>query len=88
MTYNEFKNHVGKAGLNLYQFAELIKMHRSSITNCATKEEIPTHLAVIAALLGEMRENGLDFFRILSVVDIKPKRPRGGKHTGSFAGKP
>lgn len=86
MTYDEFKRHLGKAGMNVHQFADLTKMNRNSVTNCAQKGAVPTHLAVIAALMGEMAENQLDFKTILSKIDIQPKRPRGRAAKGCFGG--
>ncbi len=84
MTYDEFKRHLGKAGVTAYQFADLTKMNRSSVTNCSQRGAVPSHLAVIAALMGEMAENKLDFHPILAKIEIKAKRPRGGAATGRF----
>lgn len=84
MTYEEFTNHLGKAGITAYRFADITKMNPNSITNYSQKGEVPSHLAVIAALLGEMKENHLDFDRILSKIQIKPKQPRGGAAKGRF----
>jgi len=86
MTYDEFRSHLGKAGVTAYQFADLTKMNRNSVTNCSQKGTVPSHLAVSVALMGEMNENKLDFRRILSKIEIKPKRPRGGAAKGRFGG--
>lgn len=86
MTYEEFRRQLGKAGVTAYQFADLIKMNPSSVTNCSQKGVVPTHLAVISALMGELAENGLDFRVALSKIDIKPKQPRGGAAKGCFGG--
>jgi hypothetical protein len=91
MTYDEFQQQLGKAGLKLQEFAELVKMNRTSIYNCAKKGEVPSHLAVIAVLLREMAERGIDFREVLSTVEIAPKKPRGagiGKFGGDKKGKP
>jgi hypothetical protein len=85
MTYEEFQRQLGKAGLSVRQFADLIKMNRVSISNYGKIGEIPTHLAVIAALLGEMAEQRVDFRAVLSKIDIAPKRPRGAG-IGRFGG--
>lgn len=84
MTYDEFKRQLGKAGMTAYEFADLTKMNRNSVTNCSQRGSVPSHLAVIASLMGEMAENGLDFRSTLSKIDIKPKRARGGASTGRF----
>lgn len=85
MTYKEFKSHLGKAGLTTYEFAEIAKMNRNSITNYSQKGEVPSHLALIAALLGEMRECNVDFQHILRRINIQPKKARGIA-TGPFKG--
>lgn len=86
MTYEEFRRQLGKAGVTAYQFADLIKMNPNSVTNCSQKGVVPSHLAVISTLMGEMAENGLDFRGALSKIDIKPKQPRGGASKGCFGG--
>jgi hypothetical protein len=86
MTYDEFQRHLGKAGLSLCHFAELVKMNRSSLSNYGKKGEVPSHLAVIAALLGEMAEHHIDFHEVLTKIDISPKKPRGAGKCGRFGG--
>lgn len=86
MTYEEFQRHVGKAGLTLRQFADLIKMNRVSLSNYASKGEVPSHLAVIVALMGEMAEHQIDFTEVLSRIEIDAKRPRGAGAPGRFGG--
>jgi len=86
MTYDEFQRQIGKAGLTIRQFAELVKMNRISLSNNKKKGEVPSHLAVIAALLGEMAECQIDFRAVLAKIDIAPKKPRGGGKKGKFGG--
>lgn len=86
MTYDEFQRQVGKAGLTIREFAELVKMNRISLSNCSKRGEVPSHLAVIAALLGEMAERRIDFRDVLSRIDISPKKPRGAGRPGTFGG--
>jgi hypothetical protein len=86
MTYIEFQRHVGKAGLTIKAFAELIHMNRISLSNYAKQGEVPSHLAVIAALLGEMADRGVDYKDVLSRITIVPKRPRGAGKSGRFGG--
>ena len=87
ITYEEFRRQLGKAGVTAYQFADLIKMNPNSVTNCSQKGVVPSHLAVISALMGEMAENGLDFRVALSKIDIKSKQSRGGAAKGRFGGR-
>ena len=77
MTYDEFQRLLGKAGLTAKEFAALVKMHPNSISNCSRKGEVPSHLAIIVSLMGEMAENGLDFKDVFRKIDIECKRPRG-----------
>lgn len=86
MNYDEFQRHVGKAGLTLKAFAGLVRMNRISLSNLAKKGEVPTHLAIIAALLGEMADKGIDYREVLSRIDIAPKKPRGAGKRGKFGG--
>lgn len=77
MEYREFRRHLGKARLTVKQFAELVNLNRNSITNYSRKGTVPTTLAIISALLGEMAERNVDFFEILSRIDTTPNKPRG-----------
>ncbi|WP_229262389.1 XRE family transcriptional regulator [Duganella guangzhouensis] len=74
MTYEEFQRHIGKAGLKLYEFAHLMGMNPTSISN-KRRQGVPTHLAVIAVLLGEMAERGIDFHELLARNGIAHPEP-------------
>jgi hypothetical protein len=86
MTYDEFQRQIGKAGLTIREFAELVKMNRVSLSNNRKKGDVPSHLAVIAVLLGEMAERKIDCREALSKIDIIPKKPRGAGVSGKFGG--
>ncbi|GAB2869043.1 helix-turn-helix domain-containing protein [Paraburkholderia jirisanensis] len=86
MTYDEFQRQLGKAGITIREFAELLRMNRNSVTNCAMRGEVPSHLAVIVTLMAELAERGVDFRPPLRRVGIEPKRPRGAGHKGRFGG--
>lgn len=86
MTYEEFRRQLGKAGLTIKGFAELIKQTPNSITNYSALGEVPPHLAVIAALMGDMAEGGLDFKATLSRIQFEASKPRGGAVKGKFGG--
>lgn len=88
MTYQEFQRHIGKAGLTLSEFAELICMNRVSISNLSKKGEVPSHLAIIACLLGEMGEQKIEFRLLIANIGLEPKRPRGAAAEGRFGGNP
>lgn len=85
MRYEEFKRQLGKAGLTIAEFAELVKLNRKSISNYSKHGDIPSHLAVIITLLAEMAERKIDFRPILLKLQIEVNKPRGaGK--GRFGG--
>ena len=86
MTYDEFRRQLGKAGITSREFAELIKLNPNSITNYARQGEVPSHLAVIVSLMGDMAEHGLDFRVVLSRIEIEPNRSRGASSKGRFGG--
>lgn len=77
MTYDEFHRQLGKANLTIRAFAELLKMNRSSLSNYCKKGSVPSHLALIALLLAEMAERKIDYFDLISKIEITPKKPRG-----------
>jgi hypothetical protein len=77
MTYQEFRRNIGKAGLTISQFAELVKMNPISISNYGKRGFVPNHLAVIACLLGAMADSHLDYKSALSGIEIQQKKPRG-----------
>ena len=64
----------------------MIKQSPNSITNYATQGEVPAHLAVIAALMGDMAEGGLNFRVTLSRIQFDACKPRGGAVKGRFGG--
>lgn len=88
MTYEEFQRQLGKAGISVKEFAGLLGMNRNSITNCSIRGEVPSHIAVIAALMAEMAEYQVDFKKALSRLEIAPKKPRGAGSKGRFGGSP
>lgn len=86
MTYEEFRRQLGKAGLTVKGFADLIKQSPNSITNHAKHGEVPPHLAIIAALMGDMAEAGMDYRATMTRIQFDANRPRGGATKGQFGG--
>ncbi|KVU49950.1 hypothetical protein [Burkholderia cepacia] len=78
MAYAEFQQELRKAQLTAREFARLIRMNESSITNYSSKGTVPSHLAVIAKLIGTLAAHEIDFRRVIRQMRIVPKRPRGG----------
>jgi hypothetical protein len=83
MSYEEFLRYLARADLKPSEFARLLKMNPNSVTNYAKLEEVPSHLAVIAALLAEMHVREIDYRTVLSSVDIAPKKARGAGRFGN-----
>ncbi|MFA7241033.1 MAG: hypothetical protein WC091_13060 [Sulfuricellaceae bacterium] len=86
MTYEEFRRQLGKAGLSAKQFADLVKLNRNSITNYAAQGEVPSHWAIVVALMGEMAERQIDFKATLQNIDFTPNKVRGSAAKGKFGG--
>lgn len=86
MTYGAFLAELGKAGLTIRGFADLIGMNRNSVSNYAQAADVPRHLALIASLFAEMNLQGLDFKVVVGRVDLVPKKPRGAAKPGRFGG--
>lgn len=77
MEYGEFKRQLGKAGITIKDFASLLKLQPTSISNYARAGKVSDHLAVIACLMGEMAENGLDFRSVIAQLELESNKPRG-----------
>lgn len=77
MKYEEFKRQVHKAGLTVRTFAELIKQSPNSITNYAGTDKVPAHLSIIAVLLAEMKEAGIEYKTAIRKLDLQTNKPRG-----------
>ena len=68
MSNKEIQRLVGKAGLSIKEFAALLDMKPNSITNYSKQGVVPTHIAVIVALISTMKDEGLDFYPIFEKV--------------------
>lgn len=86
MTYDEFLAELGKAGLSVRAFADLVGMNRNSVSNYKGSGEVPRHLAVIAALLAEMNVKGVAFQVVVARIGATRKKPRGRGKPGRFGG--
>lgn len=75
---------MGKSGLSVKNFAELIKQNPNSITNYATQGEVPPHLAIIVMLMDDMADHELDFRAALSRIYFETAKPRGLIVKGQF----
>lgn len=65
MTYDELQRNIGKAGLKSNEFARLLGMNPISISNMRKRGSVSRQVAVVAVLLGEMADRGIDFRELL-----------------------
>ena len=88
MSYDEFIAELGKAGLSVRRFAELVGMRPNSVSNNAKRGEVPAQLAVIAALLSELGVHRIPIDPIFSRLETTKvaKKPRGASSVGKFGG--
>ncbi|TDP30763.1 hypothetical protein DEU29_11546 [Idiomarina aquatica] len=77
MIYREFKRQLGKAGITGREFSQLVKLHPNSLSNYAKGGVVPDHWAIVAALIGEMAEHGLDYTSVIEKVGCRPNKVRG-----------
>ena len=86
MDYVEFRRQLGKSGLTNKAFAELVKINGNTITNWKKEDEVPTHWAIVAVLMGVMADHKLDFKDALNELKIEPNKVRGNAAKGRFGG--
>lgn len=88
MSYDEFISELGKAGLSVRKFAALVGMRPNSVSNNAKRGEVPSHLAVIAALLSELGVHRIPIDPIFLRLELpkSAKKPRGASAAGKFGG--
>lgn len=77
MKYSEFKRQVAKAGLSLKEFSRLIKQSPTSISNYAKTDGVSSQLAIIAVLIADMKERGIDYQTLINALDLSEKKSRG-----------
>ena len=68
MPYEEFQRLIGKSGLSIKEFAALLDMNANSTTNYKKNGKVPTTIAVIAIVISDMKDDGLDFYPIFEKV--------------------
>ena len=76
MDYEELTRNIAKAGLDIKEFAELIKANPNSITNLKSKKKVPKNIGIIAVLLGEMKEANLPFKDYLNSLKLEEQKAR------------
>lgn len=76
MEYEELVRNIGKAGLTVKEFAELLKARPNSITNLKSKGKVPKNLAIIAVLLGELVDKKVPYQHLFNDLEIKEQKAR------------
>lgn len=77
MNYEEFRRHLGKAGVTNKRFAELLGMNEKSIANMASKGVVPNHVAALSLLMGLLADNHIPFKERLEKEGFVKSEPRG-----------
>lgn len=86
MSYDDFIAELSKAGISVRGFADLLGMRANSVSNNAKRGKVPSHLAIIAALLAELHVQGIPYQPIFSRLIPSKKKPRGSASSGKFGG--
>ena len=76
MNYYELIRNIRKAGLSVKEFAILLKANPNSITNLKKKESVPKNLGIIAVLLGEMVDKGLEYKHLFEKLNLNGQKRR------------
>lgn len=79
MTYLEFRDQLKRSRLTAREFANLVRMNENSVTNYSQKGIVPSHLAVIVLLMGELADHQIDFRDVIARMEIEQKKPRGSQ---------
>lgn len=66
MDYREFRRHIGKAGLTVADFAAMLGITPTAVSNHSKGKVVPRSYAVIAVLLGDSADRGVDPRAILT----------------------
>jgi hypothetical protein len=88
LIYSDFISELDRASLSIRAFANLVGMRPNSISNYASSGEVPGHLGLIAALLSELKSQGIPFESAVLRAGPITKRPRGRATPGRFGGDP
>lgn len=87
MTYLEFKRHLGKADLSICEFAEPPSVRPGPISNHSKKSAVPTPHAVIAGLLGDAADRGINPMKLLGRYGVFPTSPSPATSLDDFRGR-
>ena len=71
MNYEELTRNIAKAGLDIKEFAELIKANPNSITNYKRTKVIPLNLAITISLISYLKKTGITPENIINEIKKK-----------------
>lgn len=66
MNYDEFKSTLKRARVSIKDFAKVLDMNPTSITNYKTKGQVPRHLAVVVTLFSALAEHEIPVDQVLA----------------------
>lgn len=72
MLYAEFRRHLGKAGMTINDFAAYLCIRPASVSNYSKSGSVPRAYAIIAVLLGEAADRGVNGAQLLRNFGIAP----------------
>lgn len=80
MDYGEFRRHLGKAGLTVNAFAGYMGVTPTSVSNYASRGQVPRSYAMLAVLMGDAADRGADFAAVLRRFALYPEVQSGNVH--------
>lgn len=72
MLYAEFRRHLGKAGMTINDFAAYLCIRPTSVSNYSKSGSVPRAYAILAILLGEAADRGINSAKLLENFGITP----------------
>lgn len=72
MLYAEFRRHLGKAGMTINNFAAYLGVRPASVSNYSKTGAVPRTYAIIAILLGEAADRGVNAEELLVSFGVVP----------------
>jgi hypothetical protein len=71
--YAEFRRHLGKAGMTINQFAAYLGVRPASVSNHSKSGVVPRNYAIIAILLGDAADRGVNGPKLLGSFGVFPQ---------------
>lgn len=73
MLYVEFRRHLGKAGMTINDFAAYLRVRPASVSNYSKSGAVPRNYAIIAILLGDVTDRGVNVRELLGGFGVFPQ---------------